>query len=70
MDLTGDVLRDAATFVDAAAGEAELHTVTLELDGASGGVILTIQGTVDDMATDYERKYIVGSASRHGERIA
>lgn len=70
MEMTGRTLRDAADLVDDCAAEAELHTVTLLLDGASGGAILTIQGSVEEhgFLTDFERKYIVGT-TRNGELI-
>jgi hypothetical protein len=72
MDLTGSVLRDAARFVDDCAGEAELHTVKMEIDGASGGVILTVLGSIEHpagMSTGFERTYIVGT-TRDGEVVS
>ena len=71
MDLTGRVLVDAARLVDDCAAEAELHTVKLELDGASGGVILTVLGSIEQhgFSTGFERVYIVGT-TRNGEVVS
>lgn len=59
------VLHDAAKYVDECAQVAEIHTVTITLNGAHGGADVIIQGTVDDVRgggwgdVEYVRTYQV-----------
>lgn len=64
MNITADTLRQAALYVDECAQVAEIHTVTITVNGAHGGADVTIDGTVEDAEDvngwqDYRREYEV-----------
>lgn len=56
--IDGQAMHDAAKYVAECGQYADIHTVTVTLNGATGGTTVTVQGFTEAM-DDYERTYEV-----------
>ena len=57
--LDGQAMHDAAKYVAECGQYADIHTVTVTLNGATGGTTVTIQGFAKDSTVDYLRTFEV-----------
>lgn len=66
-NIDAGALDAAKAFVGRCSQEAEIHTVVMVTDGASGGIVITIEGATE--AGDETRRQFFMGGIRSGEEI-